>query len=376
VIGSGLRRRALLLLVLLVTALGGTAATSGAAPDGPQSRAATCFGETVTIWAQPDDLPGGTQGTKGDDVIWGTSGHDEIWGKGGDDLICGNGGHDYLFGGSGRDRIQGGPGSDVLYGEAGRDTLLGGPGGNILNGGWGTDRCLSGDTYVSCELPSVDQILAECPTKREIARIDAKFDLSFEGANPSPIVVACWPAQGSPLLTPLQKRAYNALLIMGRISFDAALPWDSGHSLEDWFANAITGIRFRDDIANSFCCEPAGVINIKTGWPLPAFQATDLFIDDVVGLGDLMILMAHEARHAEGNEYDHTCTWVDLIGYIDDKLIGDLGAWGVQYYLHLWLADHTSQGFLRPLTGDPTRYQDQHRVDATLIKNGRFCNEP
>ncbi len=89
-----------------------------------------------------------------------------------------------LFSGPGRDRIQGGPGNDILYGEGGRDTLLGGPGGNILNGGLGTDRCLSGDTYVSCELPSVDKILAECPTKREIARIDAELNLTFE-ADPT-----------------------------------------------------------------------------------------------------------------------------------------------------------------------------------------------
>ncbi len=371
--GPRLPRTTSLLLALLLIALGGTAAPS-AADDDPGTRAVTCFGEAVTIWAQPSDLPAGTQGTKGNDVIWGTSGHDEIWGKGGDDLICGNGGHDYLFGGSGRDRIQGGPGSDVLYGEAGRDTLLGGPGGNILNGGLGTDRCLSGDTYVSCELPSVDQILAECPTKREIAQIDAEFDLSFEGANPSPIVLACTAAEGSAYLTPLQMRAYNALLIMGRIPFDAALFWDKGHTLYEWFALRVDTIRFRDDIAYSQY-GPAGVINIQTGLFLPASQATDQFIASggVVGLGDLMVLMVHEARHAD---LLHNCHPEAGVGYTWDTDLAYLGAWGVQYYLHLWLADHTSQAFLRPLTGDPAGYQDQHRQDATLVKNTRFCNEP
>lgn len=367
---AGLRRRALLLLVLLLTALGGTGAAPSAAADDTEARVVTCFGEPGTIWAAP---PAWTYGTPGDDVIIGSAGDDIIWGEGGNDIICGNGGHDMLFAGKGRDRIQGGRGNDILYGEEGSDTLLGGPGGNILNGGLGTDRCLSGDTYVSCELPSVDQILAECPTKREIARIDAEFDLVFD-ANPTAGQIACTSAQGSAYLSPLQKRAYNAVRIMGRISFDAALPWDSGHTLQDWFALRVTTIRFRDDIAYS-SYGPAGVINIQTGWPLPAGQATDRFIDPdgVVGLGDLMVLMVHEARHAD---LPHNCEWLDGIGFVSDTTIAYSGAWGVQYYLHLWLADHTSPAFLRPLTGDPGHYQAQHRQDATLIHNTRFCNEP
>lgn len=369
--GPSLRRRALLLIVLLLTVLGGAAASPTFADDDPDARVVTCYGQYPTHWATPGVW---LYGTQGDDVIMGSAGDDIIWGQGGNDLICGNGGHDLLFGGSGRDRIQGGPGNDILYGEEGRDTLSGGPGSNILNGGLHTDRCLSGDTYVSCELPSVDTILAQCPTKREIARIDAEFDLSFEGGNPMPIVLACSPAGGSAYLTPLQKRAYNALLIMGRISFDAALPWAPGYTLEDWFANAIAGVRFRDDIDNSFCCDPAGVINIKTGWPLPASQATDLWMNPEwnVGLAHLMILMVHEARHAEGPA--HTCTWVDGVGWTDDNHIADLGAWGVQYYLETWLANHTSLAFLAGPADDRTYYQDRHRADTVQLMS-RFCDE-
>jgi hypothetical protein len=372
VTGFRLRWRALLLLALLLTALGGGSASPSAADDGPDARGATCFGRYPTHWATPGVW---LYGTQGDDVIMGSAGGDLIWGMGGDDLICGNGGHDLLFGGSGRDRIQGGPGNDILYGKGGRDLLQGGPGRNILNGGEGSDRCLSGDTYVSCELPSVDKILAQCPTKREIARIDAEFDLSFEGSSPSPVVFACTPAGGSAYLTPLQKRAYNAVRIMGRISFDAPLPWANA-TLEDWFAGAITGIRFRDDIDNSFCCNPEGVINIKTGWPLPASQATDLWMKPEwnVGLAHLMILMVHEARHAEGPA--HTCNWNAAIqAFVDDNHIADLGAWGVQYYLETWLADHTSQAFLAGPAGDRPYHQDRHRADAGFLM-ARFCDEP
>jgi hypothetical protein len=332
-----------------------------------EARLATCFGEPGTLWAAP---PAWTYGTPGDDVIIGSAGNDVIWGQGGNDLICGNGGQDMLFSGNGRDRIQGGGGNDILYGEGGRDTLLGGPGGNILNGGPGTDRCLSGDTYVSCELPPVDKLLAECPTKREVARIDAEFDLSFEGA-PTPIVLACH--AGSVYLTPLAKRAYNTLLIMERIPFDAALPWTYS-TLGDWFADNVDTIRFRDDITYSQY-GPAGVINLQTGWPLPASQATDLWMEPEwnVGLAHMMILMVHEARHAEK---PHTCDPMPGVGFIHDQTIAELGAWGVQYYLEVWLAEHTSPAFLARPAGDPDYYLVRHAWEAQAIKNSSFCNEP
>ena len=370
--GPSLRRRALLLAVLLVLALGGTAVSPSAADDEARGGSITCFGKAGTIWATATaDVDEATKGTKGPDVIIGSAGNDIIFGRGGDDLICGNGGHDMIFGGSGRDRLQGGRGGDILYGENGGDTLLGGPGGNILNGGPRTDRCLSGDTYVSCELPSVDKILAQCPTKREIARIDAEFDLTFD-ADPTQGSYACGPAGGSAYLTPLQKRAYNTVRIMGRISFDAALPWDSGHTLGDWFALAITGIRFRDDIDNSFCCDPAGVINLKVD--VGALE-TDLWIRYPydAGLAHLMLLMVHEARHNNG--YPHTCTWVDGIGFTDDDNIGQLGAWGVQYYLETLLADHTSPAFLAGPAGHRSFYQDTHRAEAQgMINHAYFCD--
>jgi len=270
-----------------------------------------------------------------------------------------------LFGGFGRDQIQGGGGTDIVYGEEGRDTLLGGVGYNIINGGLSVDLCGSADAYVSCERPPVDALLAACPTAREVAKVDAVVDMSFEH-DPTGTAHVCLASQGSADLTAMEKRAYNSVLIMDRIPFDAALPSAWTYStLYDWFTDQVVGIRFRGDITYSFCCDPTGVINLKAD--IGGLE-TDLWrrFPFDVGIADVVILMAHEARHAQG--YPHYCTWVENVGYVDDDDLGSpFGSWSVQYYLELWLADHTSLAFLRGPASAPTFYQDQHRIDASFL---------
>ena len=364
--GSQPRRHAAFLTVLLLSVVAASVTPPSAAQE-PKSGSVTCFGLPPTRWGTAGDDT--INGTAGDDVIVGLEGNDTIWGKGGDDRICGDAGTDLLFGGPGRDRIQGGLGGDVLYGEEGRDTLQGGAGNNILNGGLLADRCFNGETYVSCDLPAVDQLLAACPTKKEIARIDADLDLSFE-ADPTAGTLACRAGQGSVDLSPLQKRAYNAVRIMGRISFDAALPW-SYSTLYDWFTGVTNGIRFRAGLPYSYCCEPAGVINLMV--EIGGLE-TDRWIRYPYdsGIAHVLLLMVHEARHIDGGP--HTCKLVDGV-MTDDYTIDQLGAWGVQYYLEMYLADHTSQAFLAGPAGHRSFYQDQARVEAQSLVNSRFCNE-
>jgi hypothetical protein len=367
---SRLLPRSLLALALLLVALGGLASPPAGATG--EARIATCFGEAGTIWATAGVW---AYGTAGDDVIIGSAGNDVIWGRGGDDLICGNGGHDMLFGEEGRDRIQGGRGNDILYGEEGGDTLMGGPGGNILNGGDRTDRCLNGDAYVACELPPVDKVLEACPTKREIARLDATFDLVFDD-DPTAGILACTPADGSAYLSPLQKRAYNALRIMDRLPIEAGLPW-TPYTLDEWFARSVTTIHFRDDIAYSHYGPEAGTIWIKTGtnvFDLPAGQATDLWMepDWNVGLADFMILLIHEARHAQ---LPHNCEWnPEAGGLVSDTNLAYQGAWAVQYYLNDLLAEHTPVAFLAGPAGDRDYYQVRHAWNADSILTSRFCD--
>ncbi|MGY1499460.1 calcium-binding protein [Streptomyces sp. QTS52] len=84
---------------------------------------------------------GTAQGGKGNDVIRGTAGaedlrgddgNDTIYGGAGNDHISGDKGNDVLYGNAGVDYIWGNSGNDKLYGGAGRDVLSGGPGTNVV----------------------------------------------------------------------------------------------------------------------------------------------------------------------------------------------------------------------------------------------------
>lgn len=129
----------------------------------------TCFGVPATIiGSKGSDI---IYGTSGDDYIVGLEGNDIIYGMGGNDLICGGEGNDILVGGHGNDIIDGdrgndiifgaggddtligGEGNDILYGGDGDDTLDGGPGNNILDGGSGADKCVSSQVKNNCEKP-------------------------------------------------------------------------------------------------------------------------------------------------------------------------------------------------------------------------------
>lgn len=213
---------------------------------------------------------------------------------------------------------------------------------------------------------TINEIATACPTAAQVAAVDADLAITFDSDPTAPALV-CHANQGSADLTLLQKHAYNAVLVMEAAAFDVPLPW-TNLGLYDWFVAAIDGIRFRGDIAYSQCCEPANVINLRSQL---GSEETDAWMDPLtpaLGLAHTMLLMVHEARHNNG--YPHTCG-------SDDNTIDELGAWGVQYYLHLWLADHAPDAFMAaPITGYAAFYQDNHRAYAQGLKNAAFCNEP
>jgi Ca2+-binding RTX toxin-like protein len=102
------------------------------------------------------DLIRGVEGIWGSpfaDLLLGSEGSDEIWGRqegagrDGDDVIIGRGGPDYLFGYSGADTLRGGGGWDLLNGDYTRNL----PGPDRLFGGDGRDLCYYGERYRSCE---------------------------------------------------------------------------------------------------------------------------------------------------------------------------------------------------------------------------------
>ena len=118
--------------------------------------------------------------------------------------------------------------------------------------------------------------------------------------------------------------------------------------------SAIGGIRFRTDIGYSFCCTD-NMININVTPNL----AARMFPTEFRWVGTLMVLFVHEARHTF---LPHTCG-------SNDNTIDELGAWGVQYYTYLFLANHSDPSFIDPAD------QPAFRSDAESTCNARFCQD-
>ena len=192
-----------------------------------------------------------------------------------------------------------------------------------------------------------------CPPAAAIHEIDAELTLQFL-ADPAPGVLVCRADDGSADLTSLQERIYQALYLMKRLEFDQPLPW-TRESLWRWFVTAARGVRLVDS-AVSFCCDPPGVINISIGrGPYDRGFPTAIF-----GL-------VHEARHADGN-YPHRCGG-SALQPANDIAILDMGAFGVQYFLGKWMAEHTVSPLL---TAEDRRYTDNA---SDLLRTSAFCME-
>lgn len=189
--------------------------------------------------------------------------------------------------------------------------------------------CVSAPSATASAGDDVNAIAARCPTAAEIAAIDADLQITFSG-DPTAGTIVC--SAGSRQLTFLQAQAYRSLIIAQRLTFDAPLPW-TAESLYNWLIHSIRGIRFRSDIQFSNCCEPANTINIQTGVAIaqPQFAGVTEF---VVGFLDLLV---HETRH--NNIGGHTCG-------SNDQTLAELGAWGAQYYVALWIAEHSDPSFV------------------------------
>jgi len=218
-------------------------------------------------------------------------------------------------------------------------------------------------TLTDQTLAPVDLILQSCPSEADLAAIDADLNLTFEH-DPSAGDLVCHTTDGSRDLTSFKRIVYTTLLVMKELEFTQPLPWTS-KPLYSWFIDTINGIRFRGDIDRSNCCEPGGVINIQTNL---AVNNTDRWIDPQFSTGaqDLLVLFVHEARH---NEFGgHTCG-------TNDNTRAEMGAWAVQYYLYLFLANNSKDAtFLSiPVPALANFYSQIATVDAATVLNSSFC---
>ena len=204
----------------------------------------------------------------------------------------------------------------------------------------------------------MDDVLSQCPTAQEINEVNSKITMSFE-ADPTAGQFVCTAAAGSADLTREQKNAYNAILIMKHLAFDAPLPW-TDQPLYDWFTGTIAAIRFRSDIAFHSCCGTPPTINIKA--ELHAFYS-----DRWTAVGKLTALYVHEARHTT---MAHQCNG-------RDHTIAEMGAYGVEALLDQWLAYHSDPDFLTTLDPSPTNdYREAARHNFYAIQKTSFCADP
>ncbi|MDX2543082.1 calcium-binding protein [Streptomyces sp. WI04-05B] len=79
------------------------------------------------------------QGGKGNDVIRGGAGAQDLSGDDGNDTVYGGADGDHMYGGKGNDVLYGNAGIDYIWGNSGNDKLYGGAGQDILSGGAGTN---------------------------------------------------------------------------------------------------------------------------------------------------------------------------------------------------------------------------------------------
>jgi Ca2+-binding RTX toxin-like protein len=83
-------------------------------------------------------------GSKGDDVVKGTTGGASYNMGAGNDTVNGGDADDNIDGSTGNDTLNGGKGSDILEGGAGNDNLNGGDGADTLHGNSGVDSLTGG----------------------------------------------------------------------------------------------------------------------------------------------------------------------------------------------------------------------------------------
>ena len=216
---------------------------------------------------------------------------------------------------------------------------------------------------------TLEDALARCPTAAEIAFIDARVPLTF-AADPTAPDLVCRASDGSADLTRLQERAYQGLLTLRRIPFDAPLPW-TARSLFAWFTHAVKGVYFDGGALDSYCCGFPGVIVIRSA-PDIGYLTDNHWRN---GLDSLVSLLVHEARHAEG--YLHDCNASDKHGdAIDDRTLEQMGAWGLQYWLDRWLAEHAGSPYMTPSGATADEYRQSLEDGADFILHYRICEPP
>ena len=219
-------------------------------------------------------------------------------------------------------------------------------------------------------IADIDAFLVSCPARDELKILMEDFPVLFEPPmRPKPPQYECTVPPTALEEIPDQLPIYQALRVIRHMVLSQPLPWTSLHPYA-WFKSKIGAIVVSYTADKASCChtvyppgKPGGVLAItipKADQDLLRSRLVWRDPQSGTGLFGLMLLLFHEARHVD---LPHDC------GYKDSSL-SYMGAWAVQYYMALWMAEGKIDVGLAGTPYPP--YLKQYAED--LLKT-RFCDQ-
>ena len=188
-------------------------------------------------------------------------------------------------------------------------------------------------------IADINAFLAICPPEDELAILQADFPiLTWPPVRTQDPAYTCWGSIAHTRTITDALTIYQALRVIRHMKLSEPLPWTFLHPY-DWLKTRIGAIIVSQEAELNMCCSYVNV----AGSPVPVAAMTLQKADDAllnartvwrdpqegVGLGNLILLIFHEARHAD---LPHDCG-------VNDSSLDYMGAWGVQVEIAQRLAD-------------------------------------
>ena len=188
-------------------------------------------------------------------------------------------------------------------------------------------------------IADIDAFLATCPPDDELAILQSDFPiLHWPPARTQDPMYSCWGSVDHTRAITDALTIIQALRVIRHMKLSEPLPWTFLHPY-DWLKTRIGAIIVSQEAELNMCCSYVNVV----GSPVPVAAMTLQKADDAllnartvwrdsqegVGLGNLILLIFHEARHAD---LPHDCG-------TNDSSVSYMGAWGVQVEIAQRLAD-------------------------------------
>jgi hypothetical protein len=190
------------------------------------------------------------------------------------------------------------------------------------------------------QIVDIDSFLLSCPSADELAILQADFPILFEPAMRfrDPLYNCLEPTSTIRAISD-QLVITQALRVIRHMKLFQPLPWTDLHPYE-WLKSKIGAISVSYTAAYNSCChtvfpinKPGGVLAItlqKVSDDLLRYRMQWRDPSAGTGLGNLILLVFHEARHVD---LPHDCEG------IYDSSLDYMGAWGVQITMARYLVE-------------------------------------